>query len=919
MINPSEFKSTSPLKGPKMRWWVPNQTDPDQLRHEIHMMKAAGFSGAEVSADNQWHQDEWYETLHVIMEEACKQDFEIDLMIIGSYTTTWDVFTDVNDPAQGVRMELDAAHIDGITRENPYSGPLPVSQEAVEDSAEVPGGRPSLNAVTYARYVDKEKHILSLASAGELVIGKDVIKSGDGDTDYTVTFTPEDDGEYVLFAWWLHPDSLMKDNIPQLDFLGKYGTIQLMNAMDKVLFPRIRDVSSCLRSLFIDSIEWGSHLDTFVGWREAFIAQYGYDFTKYLPAVYEEKSNAVFHEVSPDFTFDEQSQQLMNSYTEFLTEMYIRNHIIPLQKYCKERGLTLRYQSAYGKTLELARTAAYVDYPDTETLYGKDFVDFYRAQTAAVHILDKKMYSIEASAEAPGRGNGDQHSGNFEQGFKKHLWHVQRAYAAGVNQVFFHGLRYRGQYNGPGNENGALPNSFWPGHRSWASVCCCANYWDERQPNWNEMPQMAAFMGRVHTILQAGRAKVDLAVYRHYYVDRLDCCPDACKILDSVALEQAGYGYDFLSPNYLTDEMPALENGRLFPEGPAYKALVFNNQTALPGKVVSRLVELADKGFPIVFCGELPRESAFFGEGCACEEMGVLLSSPAVSLCPSLDMLPDHLISRGILADASYPQGTKVLAHHRLDGDTDYFYFYHYADADTYPDLQGVAPVTFPVTLAPSGTVYLLDPWTGEVMKPAIVSGNTVTLTIAPNDSLIVAVDRSGADIPARTQPLPIMEQAVPVKGWTLDVETWTEGKNVFDTKKEIVLTETMEDPIPWTQLSGMDKTSGVGYYRTEFDWNRPDMGAILTAANIEDCYRVKVNGTFIPSSQANAYADIGAALVPGKNTIEIAVSSTLLNAIFEFDQRHGIPVSSAEIQGVGCYRPNGMWGPVSLIPYKKG
>ena len=916
MINSAEFKSVPQLLRPRMRWWITLQSDPDQLRHEIHMMKKAGFSGAELSGDNGWHKDGWYDVLHTVMEEACKEDFEIDLMIIGSWTTTWDVFTDVNDPTQGVRMELDAAHIDGITRENPYSGPLPVSKEAVEDSAEVPGGRPVLNAITYARYVDKEKRILSLSSAGVLMIGKDVIKSGDGDTDYTVTFTPEDDGEYVLFAWWLHPDSLMKDNIPQLDFLGKYGTIQLMNAMDKVLFPRIRDVSSCLRSLFIDSIEWITHLDAFVGWQEAFIEQYGYDFTKYLPAVYEEKGRAVFHEVSPDFTFDEQSQQLMNTYTEFLTEMYIRNHIVPMQKFCAERGLTLRYQSAYGKTLEMARTAAYVDYPDTETLYSKDFVDFYRAQTAAVNILNKGMYGIEASAEAPGRGNGDEHSGNYEQGFKKHLWHVQRAYAAGVNQVYFHGLRYRGQYNGPGNINGARPDVHWPGGDTMGFVGGCANSWDERQPNWNEMPRMAAFMGRVHTILSAGRAKVDLAVYHHSYMERLDCC-GAEKILDSVALEQAGYSYDFLSPNYLTDEFPALAAGRLFPEGPAYKAIVFNNQTALPGKVVSRLVELANAGFPIVFCGETPRESAFFGEGCACEEMGVLLSSPAVSLCPSPDLLPDHLIARGVVADASYPQGTKVLAHHRLDGDTDYFYFYHYADADTYPDLKGTTRITFPVTLAAEGTPYILDPWTGEILRPAEVSGSTVTLSIAPNDSLVVAVDRSGADIPARRQPVLLMEQAVPVKGWTVDIETWTEGSSPFDTKKEIVRTEQMEDPIPWTQLDGMDKTSGVGYYKAEIEWDKSHMGAILTAANIEDCYSVKVNGTFVPSSQTAACADLGDLLVPGKNTLEIAVSSTLLNACTLYGQEHGIPVGRAEIQGTAHYADCGLWGPVMLIPYE--
>lgn len=69
----------------------------------------------------------------------------------------------------------------------------------------------------------------------------------------------------------------------------------------------------------------------------------------------------------------------------------------------------MRYQTAYGKILELAQTAFYVTIPETETLYGGDILDFYRLQSGAVHLSGKKTNSIEASAEMNGRGGeGDQ-------------------------------------------------------------------------------------------------------------------------------------------------------------------------------------------------------------------------------------------------------------------------------------------------------------------------------------------------------------------------------------------------------------------------------------------------------------------------------------------------------------------------------
>lgn len=96
-----------------------------------------------------------------------------------------------------------------------------------------------LYAVTVAKYVDKEKSILSLESAKELDLGTDVIKTGEDLLSYRVTFAPEDDGEYVLFAWWQHPSGENLCGIPQFDFLGKYGTTRFLQYHEEEFLPQL--------------------------------------------------------------------------------------------------------------------------------------------------------------------------------------------------------------------------------------------------------------------------------------------------------------------------------------------------------------------------------------------------------------------------------------------------------------------------------------------------------------------------------------------------------------------------------------------------------------------------------------------------------------------------------------------------------
>ncbi len=919
------FKNVSQVNRPKIRWWVPSTlTDEKEAAREIKMMKEAGFCGAEVApryitnpetaqSEYGWGSERWGETVKNIIKAAKELDFEIDLMIIPSSSMLLGVTGNPNDIKEGARWEIDGAFIDGITKDNPYYGALPLNNWALRNS-EFVKGHCVLYAVTVAKYIDKEKRILSFDSARELDLNECVEKTWADPVSYKAKFVPEDDGEYVLFAWWSHPSGMNRDGVPQFDFIGEYGTKRFIEYHEKEFLPSLGELKDYITSYFVDSIEWCNHLNVPQNFRETFIRKQGFDITKYLPAIYEKGYGGCYRMPCPEFKFEKHSRSLMNSYGEVITSLYIENHIVPLKEFCNKNGITLRYQTAYGCFFEMQNTANFVDVPDTETLYGKDIIDFYRAQAGSVHITGKDIYSIEASAEKPGRGNGTENSGNYAQTFKNHLWHLQRAYAGGVNQAYFHGCRYKGHYYGVGNQNGVLPDVHWPGYEPMGVIGGWSNSWDDRQPNYYGLSQLNDALSRMQQVLQEGRQEVDLAIYRHSYQETLDVC-GAEKYLKSTCLESSGYSYDFVSPTHFLDG--ADFDGGLFPEGPNYKALIFNNQIDLPHAFSKKLLELSEKGLPIVFVGKTPSQVTFFGEDAIDDFISKIKMHKNVHFCDDIEDLPALLKEISVMPFVSYEKPQKVLNVHRTTEDKEYIYFYNYADADTYPELANAEKAKFIANINAVGKAYLLDPWTASVTSPKVIKSDdktSVEIELAPNDSVMLVIAKepcSQLENILKAPKEPDYDNSFEIKDWTLEVESWTEGKTAVEINKEIVEKTTLDTPIFFTKLEGLKSVSGIGVYTAEFDFNLENCGAYISAEKIEDCYKIEVNGADVPANQVEPLVDIGEHLKKGKNTVKFTVYSTLLNAVINYCNKHGI-------ENKGRFEDYGLEGPVKIIPYKK-
>lgn len=889
------FSNPSTDNRPLTRWWIPgaNMTK-SEIRREIESMSRAGFGGAEVvpvamdggdgNGEIEWGTDRWKDLTNYMLEVAGEFNFTIDFTMTPAWPLALPTIQDVNDPNQGAQMELDGAWVDGITRNNPFSGDLPVSEEAVKDSEKV-HGQIELIGVTVAKYVDKDRKILDYDSAQSLKI-----KNG------RVEFKPKDDGEYVLFAWYQHPSGNVKYGNNQVDHFSRAGSQMIIDYWEKNLIPSYGANFKNVRSLFIDSLEFETHLDWTPNLAREFKKSRGYDLVKYLPAVYDSDAYGNFMgDPAPDFKFNRNNEQLKNDFREFLTQLYIENHVKPLEEFCKRHGISLRYQTSYGKSLEVAQTAMYPDIPETESLYGNDYLDFYRLQSGAVHVTGKKIYSLESAAEwteqwnprdpvtgrFKTRGNGENSCGNYQQTFQDHIWHDQRAFSAGVNQIVFHGYAYNGQFDGENSIDGFIASVRWPGFDGF-SPTTWSNSFGERQPNWIFARSYLDFLTRNQFILRQGTPKIDLAIYYQSYYETIDFIGSKKILDDGGNLEQHGFSYDFLSPAAL--KKISVKNGRLDFDGASYKALILNDQSTLTEEATKKLIEFAKAGLPIIIVGKSPESYAFIDKH-STAPIQTLLNMPSVTRIKSANELFETLQKLGIESDARYSRND-LLTVHRSDENVDYYFLYNYGDVGSFRDMPSVKPIDSKIVLTGAGDPYKLNAWTGEITRIENFNRTEdrveIDLHLVGNDSTIIALtDTKISDTPDKIEVGRNFSDPIVLRDWDLQIESWAKGNSPADMRKEIINVGKLERLVAWNEIQGLENVSGIGIYSTSFDLPE-NLGVEIQLPRAKDTLELRVNDQIVPLDPIEGRVDISRFVQTGRNQIKISVASTLLNAVLK-------------------------------------
>jgi hypothetical protein len=419
-------------------------------------------------------------------------------------------------------------------------------------------------------------------------------------------------------------------------------------------------------------------------------------------------------------------------------------------------------------------------------------------------------------------------------------------------------------------------------------------------------------------------------------------------------MQDAGWTYEFFDGSLLLHDDVSFADGLVQPNGPGYQALIVY-QSALDPEVAAKLLDWARQGLKVLLVHGA-RELKHLMDGlytshdraAACTPgldgrdkeliatIAELLSLPSVAETDDPANTVDALRKLGVVGRAEFAsENRSVLSHLREDGEMLLLYLYHFL-------YETEEPVEVEVTLPGVGAVHRIDAWTGAVRSHAGFRHDgertIVTVTLAPGETALLALDRSTAKSPESTPAA--LETVAEIPEWTVALESWDAGGLTLITEDRGLGYETREvrpttavtridaatGPLrPWKDIPEIGpQVSGIGEYTARLDLDDEpeghryilDLGS--TAGGLGS---VRVNDGEARGFDTSAPTiDVTDDLRAGTNTLSIRVSSSLNNRLLArgyYDKVFDIITKLAGLEPAMQtteVRTHGLLGPVRLL-----
>lgn len=609
-----------------------------------------------------------------------------------------------------------------------------------------------------------------------------------------------------------------------------------------------------------------------------------------------------------------------------------------------------------------------VGVPELESNAFTD-IDMFYQYVGAAHLSGRRVISSEIGAAF---------SGAYSLSARDLTVLFQEALVAGVNSLVVHGMPYGGEFM-----------STWPGYTPLSFGF--GDMWGRRLPDWSFLDNVMTYAARNQLIMQTGTPKKDVAFYLY---DEPWSRTDQYKLNDlrsagKLPMTQGflrfitdrlkkGYSYEYLGATDLASEAAKSYDRVLAPQGPGYRALVFNQQAYISPEAALKVLSLAQAGLPIISLGSLPNTTiGSLGQEVVSKTIAsvsrnfsnvrvVERESSLLSALEDLGVKPRLTIRPG--------GGTELYSfwRHTERGD-DLVFLYNRGSSSTYKLAFEVGNDAAP---------YQLDAWTGSQSEVTVYERNergiSLAISLAAKQTTILyfSLPRNAArphvtghsenvelikrdeegylhalvnnDNPAsitlsdenciRVGPPPqnaIVIPPVRLGSWNLTLHSWVPGGlnvNTSRSKIETFYLGQQTTLVPWSEIPGMGNVSGVGIYTNYFDLpsniNSFHHGSVeqkallLHVGTVLNILRVWANSKLLPPiDPANPEVDVTAFLTPGTNKIRVETSSTLFNAVrARVDTVSSLgqgPVFPALYTSVGP-RAFGLIGPVTIRTLRK-
>jgi len=954
---------------PELRWWLAEGLHSDAtLRREIDDAHRLGFGGMEFLAMDEgqidharygWGSEEWVHDSQVVVEETTRRGMSV------SFTsgTNWSNanLPSIDPDQRAAAQELDVVH-ETLSAGRSRSGALPrIDLEAPIAETTLPGHRGTIT----------RQHLVAVVAArveGEGVLDVSSVIDLTGQVQgETLDWTAPDEGEWRLFAYWMHgtgqtasPSAGVNYTVNYLDRDGVDAVIAYWD--DVVLTPALRaEISRNPRAqMYMDSLELSTYGAGGMFWgftvADEFRARRGYDIVPWLPFLTRDAPfmavSTVYHHHPADHADRVTVEKVRFDYVRTLTDLYIENMLRPFAAFLHEVGMTLRAEISYGLPFELTRPGPEVDGIETESLEFGAQIDAYRLMAGPAHLFGKQ-YSSETGATT--RNHMLDHR-FYDQIIATQL-------AAGITKTVLHG------WASPAGAEGVTE---WPGHEGmWPMF---SERFDTRQPGSEFYPLWTAAIGRLQYALRRGRPRIDVGILRtDHFTDNLIGLalvgPGGERIPDEVAygtmwmrdrenhwwqdlgMQDAGITYEFFDGSLLLRDDVSFDGDEVQPGGPGYRALIVY-QSTLDADVAAHLLSWAKRGLRLVIVdGARELESLTAGRFRTHEH--------AASATPGLDRRDDELA--GVMAELrrmpgvriAAPSGvvaalddlgaggrarfesddTHVLTHLREDDGLIVLYAYHFLYETT-------EPTTVRVALEGAGAVHRLDAWTGQLHPHHGVRAEgertVVELTLAPGEVAVVVLDTT---TDAAASPSRDIAEVARVDGWRLVVESWDAGdpelieedrglgyvsRGVRPTTAVTRLDAAEVALAPWSEIAAVGPdVSGVGEYTATLSVPSVEPGAryVLDLGSTGGGLgSVRLgDGPERGFDTAHPVVDVSDSIRAGENAVTVRVSSSLNNRLRARGYYERVPDIGAQLTGEErmqqvIVREYGLLGPVRLL-----
>jgi len=344
--------------------------------------------------------------------------------------------------------------------------------------------------------------------------------------------------------------------------LNHYDTAALQAHFKAVGEPMLKALAKTPPyAIFSDSLEVYNS-----DWTSDFLAEFqkrrGYDLMPHLPALVNE--------------FPE-SRAIRHDWGQTLSELCDDRYLQPLNKWAAAHGTKFRSQT-YGIPPVTMSSQRFVDLPEGEGTQWKRF-STTRWATSANHIYGRPVTSSETWTWL--------HSPVFRANPLDMKAEADLHFLQGINQLVAHGWPY------------TPPSVPEPGWRFYAAAV-----FNQHNPWWIVMPDIATYLQRVSWVLRQGTPTTDVAVYMPTHDafagfalgrDSVNQAMEGLIGADMVpAILDAGYNFDF------TDDTAIASKGI------THKVLVVANVERIPLATYQKIADFAAKGGKVVFTKRLP-------------------------------------------------------------------------------------------------------------------------------------------------------------------------------------------------------------------------------------------------------------------------------------------------------------------------